>query len=167
MKRLGWLFGWVALFATVGVNAQEKLSLTMTCKGAAVHGLDVGDRPEHVFAIWREACTYVQPAWIGGERIKEGDSVGFSEETATESTSSGHHVATTESGARFFLTFHGTAPLKHLKRAGPTSGTWVFSGGTGKLEGISGKGTYKVTKNDGTLTVVIEGSYALSVSKTK
>ena len=168
MKRRVWLFGWVALFATLGVNAQNKLSVTLTCKGDTVHALDVGDRPEHLFAVWKEACTYVQPARIGGEKILNGYSVGFSEDTATDSTTTGHHVATTESGARFFLVFHGTTPLNRLKRAGPTNGTWSYSGGTGKLEGIRGKGTYRVTRNDdGTLTVAIQGSYELVASKTK
>jgi hypothetical protein len=168
MKRRVWLFGWLALFATVGVNAQNKLSVTLTCKGEAVHALDVGDHPEHLLAVWKEACTYVQPARIGTEKLVDGYSVGFSEDTATDSTTSGHHVATTESGARLFLAFHGTTPLKHLKRAGPTNGTWSYSEGTGKLEGIRGKGTYRVTRNDdGTFTVVIKGTYELSVSKTK
>ncbi|HEV2228090.1 MAG TPA: hypothetical protein VGR86_03975 [Steroidobacteraceae bacterium] len=168
MKRHVWLIGWAALFATVGVNAQGKLSVTLTCKGETVHALEVGDRPEHVLAVWKEACTYVQPAEIGGEKLIDGYSVGFSEDTATDSATSGHHVATAEDGARFFLVFHGTTPLKHLKRAGPTNGTWFYSGGTGRLEGIKGKGTYKVTRNDdGTFTVVVEGRYELSGSKAK
>jgi hypothetical protein len=168
MKRRVWLLGWLALFATAGVHAQDKLSVTMTCKGDTVHALDVGDRPEHVFAIWKEVCTYVQPARIGGEKLLDGYSIGFSEDTDADSTSTGHHVATTESGAKCFLVFHGNTPLNHLRRAGPTSGTWVYSGGTGTLEGIKGKGTYRVTRNDsGTLTVTLDGSYGLTVTKAK
>ena len=41
-------------------------------------------------------------------------------------------------------------------------GTWSFTGGTGKLKGIKGKGTYKGTgAPDGTVTYEVEGEYEL------
>jgi hypothetical protein len=41
-------------------------------------------------------------------------------------------------------------------------GKWSFGGGTGKLKGLKGKGTYKGKgAPDGTLTVEVEGEYEL------
>jgi hypothetical protein len=46
--------------------------------------------------------------------------------------------------------------------SGNVSGTWSFDGGTGKLKGLTGKGTYKTTTNaDGTGSAEIEGEYKL------
>ena len=168
MKRNVWLVGCVALFATVGANAQTKISFTATCKSDSQQNLEVGDRPGHILALWKVACTYVQPTEIGGEKVKDGYSVGLSEDTTTRSTDSGHHVATTDNGDKTFTAFHGTTPLKDGKRAGDTNGTWSYTGGTGKLKGIKGKGKYRVTRNDdGTVTVAGEGEYELPASKTK
>jgi hypothetical protein len=40
-------------------------------------------------------------------------------------------------------------------------GTWSFVGGTGKLEGIKGKGTYKGKGGPEGITYEIEGEYEL------
>lgn len=43
-----------------------------------------------------------------------------------------------------------------------SQGTWSFTGGTGKLKGIKGKGTYKGTGTaDGGVTYEVEGEYEL------
>jgi hypothetical protein len=41
-------------------------------------------------------------------------------------------------------------------------GTWSFAGGTGKLKGIKGKGTYKGKgAPDGSATYEVEGEYEM------
>ena len=41
-------------------------------------------------------------------------------------------------------------------------GTWTFTGGTGKMKGIKGHGTYKVTPAaDGSASVTVEGEYTM------
>jgi len=43
-----------------------------------------------------------------------------------------------------------------------TEGTWSYTGGTGKLKGIRGKGTYKgKTDSSGNMVAEIEGDYEL------
>ena len=43
-----------------------------------------------------------------------------------------------------------------------SEGTWTYTGGTGKLKGIKGKGTFKGTPNpDGTMTYQVDGEYQL------
>ena len=72
-----------------------------------------------------------------------------------------------DNGDKFFVSFHGGSALKDGK-PGPQQGTWSFTGGTGKLKGLKGKGTYKGTINDdGTATVDVEGEYELPSAKMK
>jgi hypothetical protein len=40
-------------------------------------------------------------------------------------------------------------------------GTWSFTGGTGKLKGIKGKGMYKCKPEGDNVTCDIEGEYTL------
>jgi hypothetical protein len=40
-------------------------------------------------------------------------------------------------------------------------GTWSFTGGTGKLKGIKGKGTYTCTPSGDGVSCEIEGDYQL------
>ena len=170
MKATVLFVGCVALFAAVGAKAQTKIAITLTCKSDAdhSHSVEVGDRPGHVLSLWKAACTYAQPAEIGGEKVKEGYAVALSEDTETRGTDNGHNVATMENGDKAFQAFRGTTPRKDGKPAGDTTGVWSYTGGTGLLKGIKGKGTYKATQNkDGTATVVVEGSYELPAAKAK
>jgi len=47
-----------------------------------------------------------------------------------------------------------------------TEGTWSYTGGTGKLKGIKGKGTYKgKADSSGNMVVEVEGDYELPAAK--
>jgi hypothetical protein len=47
-------------------------------------------------------------------------------------------------------------------------GTWSFTGGTGKLKGLTGKGTHTVTINaDGSSVVSVEGDYSIAAPAPK
>jgi hypothetical protein len=73
----------------------------------------------------------------------------------------GYHVATMSNGDTTVVNYQGSGKLKDGK---PVSGegTWSYTSGTGKLRGISGKGTYKGTANaDGTVTSQVDGEYSL------
>jgi hypothetical protein len=70
-------------------------------------------------------------------------------------------VSTLAGGDKAFVKFSGTATFKgQTPTAG--SGTWSFTGGTGKAKGITGHGTYKgVFKPDGAVTWTIDGMYSM------
>jgi len=61
-----------------------------------------------------------------------------------------------ESGDKFFVWFQSSGTGKEGK------GTWGFTGGTGKLKGITGKGTYTCTASGDRSLCEIEGEYALA-----
>ena len=163
MSRLMLLVGCMALLVAATANAQTKISGAVKCKDAEpAYKVEVGDRPGHVMELGKNTCTATQPWELGGDKYKEGYSVGASETSSTRVVVSGTHVATYASGDKAFAAYHNTIQLKDGKPTGDERGTWSYTGGTGKLKGIKGKGTYKVTDNkDGTVTVEVEGEYQL------
>jgi hypothetical protein len=161
MKTRVFFAGGLVLLAAVSVSGQTKVSGTAKIsKPEPVYSLEVGDRPGHVMMLEKAACTWTDTTKWGPEKPKEGYSVSAVDVTATRMTSSGTHVSTTEAGDKMFVSFRDNAPMKDGK-AGETHGTWSYTGGTGKLKGIKGGGTYKVTSNDEGTSLEVEGEYTL------
>jgi hypothetical protein len=71
-------------------------------------------------------------------------------------------VGTMASGDKYFVRFDGRSESsKGVLQS--QIGRWGFVGGTGKLTGLQGRGTYKSTgAADGTTTVEVEGEYRLT-----
>ena len=166
MNRKVLLWASVAFLAAASATAQTKISGTLKCKDAEpTHKLEVGDRAGHVMELGKSNCTASQPWELGGDKYKEGYSVGASETSLTRVVVSGTHVGTYESGDKAFAAYHNAIQLNNGKPTGDGRGTWSYTGGTGKFKGIKGKGTYKVTENsDATVTVEVEGEYQLAAS---
>jgi hypothetical protein len=100
---------------------------------------------------------------MAGLKSKDGNSVSFVEATSTRSSGTGTFVGNMDNGDKFFASFHDSTTIKNCQPAGPSKGTWSYTGGTGKLKGLQGKGTYSVTVNaDGTSTVAVEGDYTIA-----
>ena len=65
---------------------------------------------------------------------------------------------TIENGDKAFVSFQGTASIKD----NTSEGKWSYPGGTGKLNGLKGNGTYKGKgAEDGSVTPDVEGEYTL------
>jgi len=144
-------------------NAQTKVSGTAQfAKPDPVHMLAVGDRPGHSLAVEQLKCTWTKPMEIAGEKSKDG----ISTETVDISGNTGHargfHVSTMENGDKFFVWYQGTSTLKEGSATG-LKGSWGFSGGTGKLKGLKGKGTYQCSPSGDGLACDIEGEYQLGM----
>lgn len=167
-KNVVLLLGLLALFVTMSAGAQTKLSGTLTCtKADPSYKVEVGDRPGHAYVLEKNACTWTQPADLGGDKTKDGHSISVSEMTATHGMVHGTHVTNMASGDMTFVAFHDAFPIKHGK-PGDSTGHWTYTGGTGKLKGLKGTGTYKATPNaDGTITVAVEGEYELPAPAAK
>jgi hypothetical protein len=160
--------GCLALLAAVGAGAQTKTSGTLKCdKPEPVYSIEVGDRPGHAMLLEKSACSWTQGLAIGSDKAKEGTNVATVEVTATRGVGNGAHVSTMESGDKFFVSYQYISPMKDGK-PGETSGKWSYTGGTGKLKGVKGGGTFKVTfGQDGTSTAEVEGEYTLAGEQTK
>ena len=145
-----------ALTATAA--AQTKISGTLQCaKADPAHSIEVGDAPGHMMTLGKVACTWSKTFEMGGSTSKDGYSIASSEIEGGKSTETGVHAGTMSNGDRYFVKFHGTGTV--AKDGGASvAGTWSFTGGTGKLKGLTGGGTYKTTgAADGTGTAQVEG----------
>ncbi len=72
-----------------------------------------------------------------------------------------------ENGDKAYYRYQGTAVLKDGAPQTET-GPWSLIRGTGKLKGLTGKGTYKGTAGaDGTMTYEVQGEYQSSPSSRK
>ena len=152
----------VILFATsVGV-AQTEIAGTVQCgKPDEEHVLQVGDHPNHSFSISKGKCTWTKPIEIVGTQAKESVGTFFDEITGNKSSGHGYVVDTWANGDKSYVRVQTKGTLKDGK---PESGqgTWILTGGTGKLKGIKGKGTSKPTfAPDGSATIEVEGHYEL------
>jgi hypothetical protein len=164
------LVGCVALLVTVGANAQTKHSGSLKCgKEDVEHELEVGDQPGHAMWLEKGSCTLIQmqpTMLVEGVKNKDYSYVDSGEATSTRAIGHGYGVHTTENGDKYFVAFHGETPLKDGKAAGDGHGTWSYTGGTGKLKGLKGKGTYKTIHNsDGSVNVEFVGEYQLPTAK--
>lgn len=166
-KHIVGIAGLVFLLAPV-VGAQTKISGSHKCaKPETVGTVEVGEKSGHMMTLVKDACEWTKPLEMEGVKAKDGTSFIFSEMTATRASSTGNYVGTMENGDKFMVSFHDTAAVKGGK-PGPGKGTWSFTGGTGKLKGITGKGTYTTSLNeDGTGGADVEGEYAIAAAAPK
>lgn len=152
----------LAFLLVFAVGAQTKFSGTVQCaKPDPAYTIDAGDRPGHTFTLEKDTCKWTTPTEINGLKFVEDIGVGTGEGWATKMAESGSRVATMDNGDKLFVSTHDSSPVKDNM---PTDieGTFTFTGGTGKLKGIKGKGTYKVTPAaDGSGTATIEGEYTV------
>lgn len=161
------MVGWALLLTSV-VGAQTKLTGKEQCPKPEVVGTaEAGDKAGHTLTLEKNTCTWSTPLEMAGGKSKDGTSVAFSEMSSTRATTSGTYVGNMDSGDKFYVSFHDSAVVKDGKPQG-VKGTWAYTGGTGTLKGITGKGTYTVTLNeDGSGVVDVEGEYAVPAAALK
>ena len=153
-----------ALLPAASAGAQTKLSGTLTCaKPDPQTALPVGDHDGHALVVMKSKCTWTKPLEVAGSQAKSGDDTTFSDVDGTRSRDSGYHLTTMTSGDTFEVRFSGTTVSTKDGKVQTQSGTWSFVRGTGKLKGITGKGTYKGTGGpDDSVISDIEGEYQLA-----
>jgi hypothetical protein len=150
------------LFASATIaSAQTKISGTLQCaKADPAYSIDVGDEAGHAMVMVKVACTWPTPVQMAGSPAKDGYSIAWTEVRGGKTSESGIHIGTMANGDKYSVRFQGTGTTAP-DHSGSVNGTWSFTGGTGKLKGLTGKGTYKSTNAaDGTGSGAIEGEYA-------
>ncbi len=147
------------LFAPV-ITAQNKVDGKQYCpKPQALAIAEAGDEAGHTMKLEKASCTWLTPFEMVGEKSREGTFVAFSEQSSTHAATNGTYVGTMDSGDKFYVRFRWTT-LKDRDSAS-VKGDWVFTGGTGKLRGITGKGTYTATENENGGELNMEGEYSV------
>jgi len=157
----------VALVTTGAAQTRMKLVGRMECaKPDPSHLVPVADTANHAMSLMAAKCTWSEGT-IGGERLKSEDDAIASDATGNTSQDRGYGVGSVGNGDRYFIHFKGTSALKN---GAPVTAdcTWKFTGGTGKLKGIKGKGTCKGTfQPDGKAVWEVKGEYQLATAAAK
>jgi hypothetical protein len=152
--------GLLAVLPAGGAQAQGKFAGKMTCaKPDPSYTVPVEDGANHVLSLASQKCTWSQGE-IGGDRVK-GEADTYSSDVSDHvSHDRGYGVGTTASGDNYFVRFATTTTLKGETPVRAEC-TWSFTGGTGKLKSLTGKGTCAGSFNsDGTSAWDIKGDYA-------
>jgi hypothetical protein len=132
-----------ACLCSAGAAAQTKIEWSDNCdKADPSYTVQVGDRADHSFGLSQVKCHVAKPVEIGADKGKEAVATISAESSGNKSRERGVYVLTLESGDKAYLPFQGIIALKDGNPTG-SEGTWTFAGGTGKLKGIKGKGTFK------------------------
>ena len=160
--KIALVFAGLILVATSAI-AQTKFSGTIQCgKPDQQTAIPVNDRPGHAFVVVKVKCTWIKSFELAGVQPKTGEDTGFSEVDGTKSRDTGYDVTTMANGDKFFVRFSGTSTSDKNGVLQASTGTWSFINGTGKLKGITGKGTFKGKgAADGSATTEVEGEYQI------
>jgi hypothetical protein len=151
----------IALAASVAAG-QTKLSGAAQCPGNPTesHNIELGDRPGHAFGIAKGTCTWTKPAEIAGLKTKDYTGVSLLEIDGNKFRYHASAMGSMDNGDKYFARLQGTTTMKDQK-IWNDEGTWIFTGGTGKLKGLKGKGTYKCTPEGDNGNCDMEGEYSL------
>jgi hypothetical protein len=154
------------LVTSAAAQTPMKLAGKMECgKPDPSHMVPVDDTAKHALSVGATKCTWSEGT-IAGERVKNETDTFISDATATSSEDRGYGVGSVASGDKYFVHFKGTTSLKDDQPVSSAC-TWKFTGGTGKLKGIKGKGTCKGTfQPDGKAAWEINGEYRLATAGT-
>ena len=151
------------LTACAGVAlAQIKISATGTCgKADATHAIEAGDRAGHMLVVTQVSCTWSTPMEMAGLKSKSYTVAASADSAGGHSQDRGYVVTVMDNGDKAYIRFQGTGTSKE-GGAHSSEGTWSYTGGTGKLKGLKGKGTYKGSGATADATEdQVEGEYTL------
>jgi len=151
----------VVALAVAMASAQTKTSISGTCsKPDLQQSVPTGDQPGHAFTLAQGKCT--SKGEVGGAMSKEGAFSEHGDVTPTHMKNWGVFVETYDSGDKIFYNYQGIGAMKDgAFRTGTNK--YQISGGTGKMKGIKGSGTCKLTGTaDGGTDYLCTGEYTLA-----
>ena len=166
MRKMSWVRG-CAVVVAMAASAAAQGKFSGTCsqgKPDPNYMAQVGDKADHAIGLAKVKCTWTKGE-MGGVALKDEDDTVTSDIHGKTSKDLGYGVGTLADGDKYFVKFTGTTTYE---KNAPVTGscTWNFTGGTGKLKGLTGKGTCS-GKFDATGAAVfnVEGEYAVAAAK--
>ncbi|MGH9366236.1 MAG: hypothetical protein ACRD3M_01010 [Thermoanaerobaculia bacterium] len=134
--------------------------LTLCAPAKPEYLIRVGDNPGHAYGLAQGTCTWTKPWQIAGLKNTQGVGTQIQEITGDTTKGRGTFVDTMENGDKAFYNFEFTLLAK-----GPQvmDHKWELLGGTGKLQGVKGKGTCTATPagSDGSWSYDCRGEHTL------
>jgi hypothetical protein len=133
----------------------------MPVTAAAATPPDAAAKSGHVLVLQQSTCSWTKPPRIGGAMPSDGRNSSTSDVDGSRSHDLGYIEINMDNGAAFTMRYTGMAVLADGV-AQKMTGTWTLLAGTGKLKGITGRGTYNGAANaDGSTAVQIVGEYQI------
>lgn len=117
--------------------AGEKVRASATSVRTKWHSIEVGDAGGHTIAVYENKQVYVD-AKTGEKSTGINKGILDMNFKTGKGTVKGYTVRTFSNGDKMFVSYEG----KPVGR-GHSKGTFTYTGGTGKLEGIKGAGTWE------------------------
>jgi hypothetical protein len=120
----------------------------------------VPDQANHAYGIDQIACAATKGE-IAGVKEQDGIATEFAEVTGNTAKGHGVFVETLASGDKITIAYQSTGTMNNNQMQSG-SNTWTVTSGTGKVKGITGKGTCKAKGNpDGTADFDCTGTYTI------
>jgi len=151
----------IVALAVAMASAQTKTDLSGKCSKPDVQqSVPAGDQPGHALTLAQGKCSAMGD--VGGAAGKEGTFSEHGDATATRVKTWGVFVETFDSGDKVFYTYQTTGTMKDGAYQSGTN-KYQITGGTGKMKGIKGSGTCKLTgAADGGTDYSCTGEYTLA-----
>jgi len=144
-------------------QTHDSISSSSTCATSQVHQtVSINDGRQHSLSLDQRQCTWNTPVSIAGLSGAAYTSYGVDDVQGNRARDRGYAVGIMENGDKYFLRYvggsimNGNIPVR-------LNGTWTFTGGTGRLRHLQGKGTYRAQPTaSGEMKFIIEGNYTIS-----
>jgi hypothetical protein len=154
----------VCVFVALAVamaSAQTKTTMSGKCGKADVeHSLPAGDQQGRTFTLSQGKCTVTGD--VGGVAGKQGTFTEHAEITGNHFRNWGVYVVAFDNGDKIFYDYQSVGTMKDGAFQSATN-KYQISGGTGKMKGIKGSGTCKLTGNsDGSTDYSCSGDSTLA-----
>jgi hypothetical protein len=148
------------VFSSAGLAlAQTHIAGTAECSGPEqVHVMRLADKADHFFVMSQGKCHWTKPIRIAGTETQTDEATVSKEVLANHARVHGYVTETTTSGDKFSYRITGEQVIDHGKTVSE-NGHWTIVSGTGKLEGIQGKGTYSGKLQGNSMVFDLEGEY--------
>jgi hypothetical protein len=166
VKATGFSICFLMFIAATASVAQTKIAGTSSCgKPNPHHAVDIGDRAGHVFSMDEVKCKWMMGMQIENARTTDDVVMMLSETTGNSSHERGYIVTKLDSGDMVFARYSGTTRMRHGVSVS-SRGIWSYTGGSGKMDGLAGKGTFTASVEvNGSRTYQFEGRYSLPSRK--
>jgi len=141
--------------------AQTQISGTAKCgKPDTSQPIQVGDQTGHMLAVEKGTCTWNVPLEMAGLKSTTYTVAEALDVNGARFQVRGYAVMSMDNGDKAYVRYQGAGTA--TQDAGAGEGTWSYTGGTGKLKGLKGKGTYKTSGAASSgLESKVEGEYSL------
>lgn len=161
MRKLLYLLALTAALCvgSVAAVAQTKFSGTCACKADKREVLPVGDRDGHSLGVEQLKCDWTKPVEFGGDKAKDGVATHTADVYGQKNHFRGVHVVTMQSGDKIYLPYQGAGETSKDGKEAHSKGTFSVAGGTGKLKGATGKGTFSCASAGDGISCDVEGEY--------